>query len=719
MGPGEAERLECLTLSLLRNHGAFSSDEFMEGYNIIYNHCTEVTPTFEIRGKRVYECVKKAIGTFVGQLRCFTSLKDFHAQVSEFSEALELMAKVYSYLEKYFIRISLERRDGQTQDIRTLGYSTFYRGHVESGVHQVKEFILFEIGVTRSNKKYDFPQLAETIKLTRKMLFYSDSEEEYNNLIKRYLCVFQETVDFGGEIGRVLKRVYLEIYISSRVFECDSSKLHRKIVGRLKGRFGDILGFMSRRMETFSRFKLYVKIVHFMDEEYMMRVVEEYKRVVSGKILESSDFETLTDMYLRICSQMEENFVGGEELLPDIKEHVRQYFDTSGDEMLGNKICRHICRVMERGESRRGELEALVTFMTLVPNREAMIEDVTSSLQRRLLGGRSGLRMEGRLVSLMEKHLGGGAVTRASISYNNHVEVIRNSFNLSTQSSRFLTELRLLTKGFYSMEGSRENVPYPLSDIQKIIIQPQLMKHPRGEVQCCYGVSPMIFQMGGFNFRISTDKFLILWWLDVERGVEELRECVGGERFKENLEYLLSNGFVVQSNGVVSLNDRFSDNEYNYIRGKYGDRVCLMDSECNLVCRDPQEPVGGEVGRSSDDGAESQSGAWKGLGSFEVEDGTVRSTEGVEEVMDLFDVEYSDRGKEKRREERSVDSMNIVVEAKVMRMLKREKRVSLEKIVRTMEEEVGEGEESVVAGINRLVEKEYAVVEDGYVSYLS
>lgn len=693
MNLGEFERLEHLTFSLLKNHRAFTSDEFMEAYDIIYDHCTEITPVFETKGKKVYESLKSTLSTFSSQLRYLTSLRTFHAQVTEFSGALELVAKVYSYLEKYFIRISLEKRDGHIQDIRTLGHSTFYRDYAEKAIQQIKDLILFEIGVARSSKSYNFSQLSETVRFVRNMLFHSDREEEYENLMKRYLVMFQASMDFDGEIGKVLKRVYLEIYITSRVFEPDSNKLHKNIVSRLKGRFDDILRFITHRMSTFCRFKLYAKIVHFMDGEYTTKLIEEYTRITSRKILESNSFEDLVITYLKICKQMEDNFVVGKESLPDTKEQVKQYFDTpEGVAVLNNKIPASICRVIKDGESVDGELETLVVFITLVPNREAVIEQVTLDLQKRLLGAKGTLEKEKMLVSLMEKYLGMSSVTRAIVSYNNQVDVVENSFNLSTQSFRFLTELKFLTKGFYNVRGSSEELPYPLIDIQKIITQPQFVKHPRGEMISCYDLSPMIFQMNSFNFRISTDRFLILAWLSVERGLDELKECVGGTKFKRNLEYLLSNGFITLSNGIVSLNESFSSNEYNYIRNKYRDGVCQMDKDCRLI-------------NARDYAMGSRLSGMCG--------------EETEEVLDLFEIEYEDAVEKKRESVESMDSLSIVAEARIMKMLKRMKKIELTEIVRVLVGELGVDEKFVLSAMNRLVEKEYAVIDDKCVSYLS
>lgn len=661
------ERLETLTLRLLRSHRTFTSDEFMEAYNIIYMHCTEITPTFETRGKRVYECLRTSLCTFVDSLHGLASLNGLHQQICEFSAALELLAKVYSYVEKYFIRISLEKREGHVQNIRTLAHCIFYRNHAERAVLQIRELVLFEIGVSRCNKGYGFQQLAETVAFLKRMFYYSDEEEQYNSLVRAYLSMFRESMDFDGEIGRVLKRVYLEIYVASRVFDADSGKLYRSIVGGLRGRFGEILRFVAARMDAFERFRLYAKIVHFMDEECMGRLVEECRRIFSAKILESSGFEALVDTYLRVCAQVEEN-LPGQDLVCDVQEQVRQYFECRPE--MGERISGAISQVMTSGE-RIGELDALVTFMALVQGRDAVVERVTLDLQRRLLGARTDVRREGMLVSLMEKHLGASSVARASISYSNQTEAVTSRFDLPGMPG-FATELRLLTKGFYHVQGGRASVPHALKEVQRAVSLPQLERHPRGEMQYCYELSPMVFEMNGFCFRMSTDRLLILAWLDEERSVEEL-ESVGGVRFRRNLECLVDHGFVDVENGTASLNRSFSSREYCRIRDGCPDRVCGVDEEFRLG--------------------------------------------GSREMLDLFEIEYGDCVEEWRRSTEP-DSSDVVVEARIMQILKREKRMEMKRIALEVGEALGRDGEFVRCAVGRLVEKEYAAVDGDFVSYV-
>ncbi|AFN83175.1 Cdc53 cullin-like protein [Encephalitozoon romaleae SJ-2008] len=681
MGTQEFERLESLTMSLLWCRKASSSEDFIEVYDIIYNHCTEVTETFETKGAKVYESLKKVLLSYVDRLRCFTSLKTLHSQLLEFSNALDLVAKAYSYLERYFIRISVERRDGHIQDIKALGYTIFYRRYMERIMSQAREIIFFEIGVSRSSRDYNFLRLGEAVRLLKRMLFFCDESSVYEDIVQGYLDGFHGSMDFSGDINKVLKRVYLEIYIASKVFDPDSNKLYKEIVSRVRDRFDDVLKLLGWKMERFEKFKLYVKIVHFMEPEYMGRISEKYKEIIRKKILEARSLKDLTLEYLRVCKQMKENLMNEDELVPYLNEEIRKHLYISGRLGFEDEVHKHIDGAIREGEEMEGEMEALVVFASLMSNKEAIVEKITQDARKRMLGCRGNLKKEGMLVSLMQKHFGGTINRAISIMYENQVSSVKSGFNIAGQGCELVTEARFLTKGFYDLRASGENLPQPLKDIWRIVSQPKMMSYPRGELVCCHSLSPMIFSMNGFNFRMGTDKLLIMLWLNVDREIPDLKRCVGGSGFEGNLEYLLSHGFIICMDGVISLNRMFSHKEYNYIRNKYKDKVCLLDSEQNLIS-----------------------------GRME------KKMEEAEEIVDLFEIEFA-RVMAKREME-TVGVPDAILEARITRILKKRKRVEISQMIAAIEEEFGSDEKSVMETIRKLSEKEYCKICGDYLEYI-
>jgi hypothetical protein len=695
MKVGEKERLEALTLSALKDRKSFTSAEYIEAYDIIYNYCTKVTPVFETRGKHVYEVLKQSLSAYTEQLRFKCTLVSFHTQVAEFKQSLALVSALYSYIERYFVKINLEKRDGNVQDTRTLALAIFYRKYAKDVLLQIKGLMIDEIQVARSSRSFNFSQLAEVVSFVRQMLYYNDEEDEYNGFVSKYLGLFYDSVDFSGDIEKVLRKVYLEIYIASRIFENDNKRLYKSIVGNLKARFGDVLGFITKRIKSFERFKLYTKIVYFMDEESIRRLIDEYKKIMAAKILESEGFEGLKGTYLRICEQIEDNFSAEENLLSDVNAQVRQFFDTFGDvEALGASIVESIEQAAARREGLKQELEALVVFITLLPNKESVVERITSAMQRRLLNGRTSLEWEGKLVELLERHLSAPQVTRASISYNNHMDIVKGSFSLSSQPFKFYTELKLLTKGFYSAGKSTQELPYPLNDIQKIIVNPYRIRYPKCEIGFSHQLSSMIFQIGLYNFRLSIEKFLVLDFLSTARAHEDLPD--GSE---ESIEFLLSNGFVVRSNGTLSINRSFSEREYAFLKSKYPDRVFRLDGQYNMILEE-EKVLSSQI-----------------LEGVVLQE-TILQGSAVEEVVDLFDFAYDVPKAPLRDKAGSLDSSRVVIEARIMRLLKKRKRIEISEVVCEINKEFSKDEECIRTIINRLVEKEYAVIDGDSMAYL-
>jgi len=703
----EFHKLEGLTLKLLRDHKAFSSEDFMHIHNIVYNHCTEVCTTFQTRGLKVYECLKKVLSAHVDHLRCFTSLKTLHHQMDEFSSALAIASKAYSYLERYFVRISIEKRDGHVMDIRTLGYVVFYRQYMERMMDRAKEIVFFEISVSRSSKDYVFAMLAETVRHLRMLYFCNDESEKYNEMVKQYVEVFRSSMNFDAEIGKVLKRVYLEIYIASRVFEPESNRLYKEVIFGLRHRFGEILKAMHSKMERQERLKLYVKIVQFMDSECMDEVFDQYKSVVCRKANAVDGLGALVALYMNVRMHVAENFIKTDELCRHLDEEAARCLGRLGtsaeddvcrfiEDLLrtnakanstcnsNNCLCRHItgmCNGLQMESSIDEVIDAVAILVGLMGSRDAVIEKINGVVQRMLLGYCAEPTKVKKLMYAVKKHLGTNMSRKIYVMYADYMGSTRNELDMHARDEGFVVEARFLTRGFYDVSASGESLPEALRDAEEAVARLKLANYPRAVYEGCYSLSPVVFEINGFNFRMGTDKVAILMWLDTDRSKDELKECVGGRGFERNLEYLLSHGFAVLVDGNVSLNRIFSSGEYEYVKSRCK-RVCVMGPDCELkdaLCSNEFDACSEEV-----------------LDLFEIED-----EEGVATDEHLED-----------------EHCGAVVEAKVMRILKREKKKNVEEIIAKVCSETRCDGQAVKDAICKLEEKEYCRMNGDDAEYL-
>ncbi|KAM0671603.1 hypothetical protein CWI42_060860 [Ordospora colligata] len=703
----EFHNLEGLTLKLLRDYRTFSSDDFMCIHNIVYNHCTEVCTTFQTRGLKIYECLKSVFSTHVDHLRCFTSLKTLHHQIDEFSSALAIVSKAYSYLERYFIRISIEKRDGHIMDIRTLGYVVFYRQYMERMMDRAKEIVFFEINVSRSSKDYVFTKLTETVRYLRMLYFCNDESEKYDEMVKQYVDMFRSSMIFDAEIGKVLKRVYLEIYIASKVFEPENNRLYKDVIFGLKSRFAEILKTMHEKMERQERLKLYVKIVQFMDSECMDGVFDQYKSVICKKMETVDRLDGLIALYINVRMHVTENFIKTYELCKYLEDEVRRCLGKLGtnteddacrfiEDLLikkakinescnhNNCLCRYIigmCNELKIESSIEEVIDTVIMVVGMMSNRDMVIGRINGVVQRMILGYSTEPIAVKRLMHVMKKHLGMNMSRKICVMYADYISSSRNDHDVYAQHEGFVVEALFLTRGFYDVSASGESLPSLLRDSEKMVARHKLASYPRAVFEGCYSLSPVVFEMNGFNFCMGADKVAIMMWLDIDRTKDDLRECVGGRGFKRNLEYLLSHGFVILVEEIASLNRKFSNREYEYVKSRCK-RVCMMGPDYDL--KDILD----------DNGFDGYN----------------------EEVLDLFEVE--DEEGVAIDEYMEVEYCEAVLEAKVMRIMKKEKKTSIDEIIAVLSSETGCAEQAIKDAICKLEEKEYCRTDGNDVEYL-
>lgn len=120
------EDLEFLTLKILKSAETFTSNDFIKAYNIIYLHCTEKTPTYEIKGIVIYQVLKDILANYFDSLSPVTSLKGFFNLCQNLEKSYFLLERVYFYLERFFINVNCNKNKSDIMHIRTLYYIILY-----------------------------------------------------------------------------------------------------------------------------------------------------------------------------------------------------------------------------------------------------------------------------------------------------------------------------------------------------------------------------------------------------------------------------------------------------------------------------------------------------------------------------------------------------------------------------------------------------------------
>jgi len=130
------EKFDKIIKKSLMHPDSIDSKDFVFVYNTIFKHCTQPSNTYEIRGSDVYDILSQILNNFTTNLE-FKSLQSYKEDVSTFKKSVVMIEKMFSYLERYYIKIGLERRDHNIRKIENLMYFYYYQNFFEKIESQI------------------------------------------------------------------------------------------------------------------------------------------------------------------------------------------------------------------------------------------------------------------------------------------------------------------------------------------------------------------------------------------------------------------------------------------------------------------------------------------------------------------------------------------------------------------------------------------------------
>ncbi|KAG0440276.1 hypothetical protein DMUE_1859 [Dictyocoela muelleri] len=217
-----------------------TSEQFITAYNIIYSHCTAPTKEYEILGRDIYDILICTVNEHTSHLK--TKFKEIEnstiinkkeemiKNILFYENGIETVKCIYSYLSRYFIKISIDRRE-PVMDLETLLYTYIYRNALETVNINIFDFI----------DDYHF------FKFYKKSLVYSDDEQKFKNVIFRHF----KKIDTSSEIKIILQNLCYDMTVIEKNYDNqilkDSLKILQKII---KSKINDIEDFLISEIDN-------------------------------------------------------------------------------------------------------------------------------------------------------------------------------------------------------------------------------------------------------------------------------------------------------------------------------------------------------------------------------------------------------------------------------------------------------------------------------------
>ena len=208
---------------MLSDPNVLTASDFVDIYNLVYRSCSEQN-IYKVGGKKVYRVLDEEVRKFNQRLE-YRSFSDLKKQIRKYNRSCLLVKKTFEYLERFYIRMSIDQRDYTVYKIEALFYVHFYERFFHKIEDEILEKILYE---------------PDFIEFYKDLLVFNDLERKFDKLCRIYIDRIALKLDFAGDIGKLLADIHTEReeYISS--FDAhSSSKLVKFLETKLVGRRGD------------------------------------------------------------------------------------------------------------------------------------------------------------------------------------------------------------------------------------------------------------------------------------------------------------------------------------------------------------------------------------------------------------------------------------------------------------------------------------------------
>ncbi|KAI5150295.1 hypothetical protein ENBRE01_1412 [Enteropsectra breve] len=371
LSSAEQQILENNIQIILGSPASLNRAHFIETYNLVYRYCTVPAETYYIEGEAIYNLIDQIVTEYSQNILFTASIPLISAQFQLFRDSCSLLAREYQFIERFYINTNYTTKD-HIQKIEHLFYNRIYYNYIYKIEESLINLIFHDIEISRQNYKQDCKDLRNIATLYIDLLIATGQEEKLKKFIRMYMNNFLKATDFSTDIGRLLKKVYLELYYVMTIL--NERLLCKEIVERVSFRIEEIMDFAISKMCAFESIKHIFKIVSMMNEQSRKRFNEAYK-TFAGRYLSTADsFQSHYQAYNRLYVQLVTNKM--EDYLENLEAVAIQEFKNRSaeqQELISRGMLEMINNINEESNC-----ENMAVFRTLLYEKETKAVQVAA-----------------------------------------------------------------------------------------------------------------------------------------------------------------------------------------------------------------------------------------------------------------------------------------------------------------------------------------------------
>ena len=654
MDPNAQETLEKSLDCILDRPHLVTQELFITAYNTVYLLCAVPSETYHIKGEEVYNLVEMKIEQFTRRIPFTASITSLAKLMSQFKQSSRLLSRIFRYLERYFIRITLYNRlgnnilrgsddsnhlDTYVEPLSDMFFRKLYFNFIFNCEEKIQTLIFAELNFCRMQFKQSCPEIHTIVSAYISTLLKTNQEESLNSFYERYVHGFVESTDFTGEIGKLLKRVYLEMFYAANII--GDKSICREIVLKLTARLDDLFSYAFAKIRQYESAKHIFKIVNVMGESSRIRLRSGFESIVNERLQNISSFSGLYEVFTKTRRQIDTNKMGG---WSDLTDKLFQSWINTINLFKSTTLAEESVILLDQ-QIKLGSKESNLVFklspdlldLVVLFNTDLFIDLYTKSCQIRLLNGCSA-HIEQYVCNELLSRLGLSSLSILSSSINTYLEpsaCLEHNFKLFKH-----------TAGFWPIKPVMFALTPELTLILNNLLNSVQLGY-REKLSFNLRLSSITIRIYNKIYKMNTDTYMVLSLINSGNvNLQKLLFDFNNVFIEQNLSKLVSGGLIKIENENIEM-----------IYDKTGNENDL-------------------------------------------------------EIVDLFEVVgFDEKCMEESENKRGRDA---VCEAAICRLLKRVKKASIEEIAKELEK----SEEVIKGCLYELETRGYVAVNDNNIEYV-
>lgn len=655
-----------------------SSDQLIQIYNYIYLLCTKSDhePGFKIQGREAYMKLKENINKYTASLQPFNSLNELCICLDNFFKSVNILFKCYHYLERFYIKTSIDKRDECIMDIKTLCYTYLHKNYLINYEKQILNMIIIESEKLTPKNSIELQSMKKTIFYIKEVLIANNEDKTFHNFLKQFVKHITTQLNIKDPPEDIADKLNNKIKISNALFDpFYAISIKRKFLKFLLRRKDEIVGLIIKNFESDMNLKFYYRCIEVFEEKEALSL--NFKNYVNSKFKEMTKYkkEEQSGVIKKInkCKEILDAYIMMNEKIKSFFENdiifvalVNQSIIDLNLQNFSNELIILLNKFLLNSETdtKIMYLIRLINLLKDIPNEETKL---ILDMQERLLFDRSKIEKEMIILESLDKkthqslhstivkllkdikqidfeiRIGFNSADKVVVKERNDTEkeiVFEDDYEVSYWTN---LNFKLLTFGFWKIEAEKNYKNNLLDSFKSTITDFLETKLLDKHIEFVYKMSPIFIELNGYEIKMSTLMYLVLY------------EIWNREKIKE-----------------VELQEHFDFEITRYVSVLYENEVILCEEEHFFVNKE------------------------------------------FNKNLDLFDEKIADKN-ESYEESANSHSEIHRIEALIMKELKRYKEYDKNELLKNIE---CENKEIFNNAIKELIEKDYLVLIDDVLKYL-